>query len=71
MTFSPYATHSHPPNLTNHDPQGPPGAIPPEDAGAAKAAPVSQLNEDYQRHEQNVHDRLEAESRGYDSIFAQ
>lgn len=71
MPHSPYAVHSHTPNLVNPDPQGPPGAIPPENAGIAKAAPVSQLNEEYQRREQVIHDRLEAESRGYDSVFAQ
>ena len=67
---SPYAVHTHPPQDGN-PPQGAPGALPPDAPGNMDAVPVSQLNEDYMQKRQGYHDRLEADSRGYDSVFSQ
>ncbi|KAL6713939.1 hypothetical protein ACLMJK_008433 [Lecanora helva] len=52
-------------------PQGPPGAIPPGAPGPAEPIPVNQLNEMYLQQQQSVSDRLEADSRGHDTIFSQ
>lgn len=67
---SPYAAHTHTAQ-SNSNPQGPPGAIAPEAPGPSDALPVSQINEDFMNRHQGMHDRLEAESRGYESIFSQ
>lgn len=67
---SPYAAHTHPPQ-TETILHGNPGALSPNAPGPADALPISQLNEHYMQQRQGVHDRLEAESRGYDSVFSQ
>lgn len=67
---SPYAVHTHPPQNAS-PPQGAPGALLPNTPGPTEALSVSQINEEYIRKEQNVRDRLEAESRGYESVFSQ
>ncbi|KAL9636148.1 MAG: hypothetical protein Q9164_003004 [Protoblastenia rupestris] len=66
----PYAAHTHPPQDgdTLH---GAPGALPPNAPGPMDALPVNQLNEHFMQQRQGIHDRLEAESRGYDSVFSQ
>ena len=69
---SPYAAHQHPPQSPGQaPPQGPPGALPPGAPGPAEAIPVNQLNEMYMQQQQSVNDRLEADSRGYDTVFSQ
>lgn len=65
-----YAAHIHI-TQSNLNPQGPPGAISPEAPGPSDALPVSQINEDFMNRRQRMHDRLEAQSRGYESIFSQ
>ena len=62
----------HPPHPQGPGPlQGLPGARPPGTAGPLDAIPVSRMNEMYMQQSQAVSDRLEADSRGYDSVFAQ
>lgn len=39
--------------------------------GPIDALSVTRLNEMYMQQNQNAHDRLEADSRGYDNVFAQ
>lgn len=51
--------------------QGPPGALPPDMPGPTESLPVSRLNEMYLARNQAVSDRLEADSRGYHSVFSQ
>lgn len=62
----------HPPHLQGPGPlQGLPGARPPGTVGPLDAIPVTRMNEMYMQHTQAVSDRLEADARGYDSVFAQ
>lgn len=69
---SPHAAHLHPPPMPGQGPpQGLPGANPPNVAGPLEAVPVNRMNEMYLQQVQSVNDRLEAESRGYDSVFSQ
>ncbi len=69
---SPYAAHQHPPQSPRQaPPQGPPGAFPPGAPGPTDPIPVHQLNEMYVQRQQGVNDRLEADSRGYDTVFSQ
>jgi hypothetical protein len=68
---SPYAAHRHPHPPHNPDPTTAPGALDPDAPGPADALPVEQINEMYMAKNQMISDRLEAEGRGYDSIFAQ
>ncbi|MCJ1464572.1 hypothetical protein MMC07_003185 [Pseudocyphellaria aurata] len=52
-------------------PQGPPGARSPGAPGPIDALSVNRMNEMYMHQNQGVSDRLEADSRGYDSVFSQ
>lgn len=62
----------HPPPMPGQGPpQGPPGAIAPGAPGPIDALPVNRMNEMYMQQHQNVSDRLEADARGYDSVFSQ
>ena len=62
----------HPPPMPGQGPpQGPPGAFGPDTPGQTEAIPVSRMNEMYMQQRQTVDDRLEADSRGYDSVFSQ
>lgn len=68
---SPYAAHVHPPLMPGQGlPHGPPGARSPGAPGPIEALPVSRMNEMYMHQNQAVSDRLEADSRGYDSVFS-
>lgn len=51
--------------------QGPPGALPPDTPGPTESIPVYRMNDMYMQQKQGVNDRLEADGRGYDSVFAQ
>ena len=69
---SPLTAHTHPPPAPGQaQPQGPPGALPPDAPGATEALPVSRLNDLHMQKNQAVSDRLEADSRGYDNVFSQ
>lgn len=69
---SPHAAHLHPPPMPGQGPpQGLPGATPQGVAGPLEAVPVNRMNELYLQQVQSVNDRLEADSRGYDSVFSQ
>ena len=62
----------HPPPMHGPGPlQGLPGARSPGAAGPLEAVPVNRINEMYLQQTQAISDRLEAHSRGYDSVFAQ
>ena len=52
-------------------PQGLPGARSPGAPGPIDALPVTRVNEIYMQQKQNVTNRLEADARGYDSVFSQ
>ena len=69
---SPHAVHMHPPAMPGQGPPpGPPGALNPDAPGQTDAIPIHQMNEMYMLQQQSISDRLEAESRGYDSVFSQ
>lgn len=59
----------HPPQ--SPIPQGPPGALPLGSAGPIDSVPVDRMNEMYMQERQGTISRLEADSRGYDSVFSQ
>ncbi len=62
----------HPPQMHGPGPlQGLPGARSPGAPGPIDAIPVQRMNEMYMQQNQAVSDRLEADARGYDSVFAQ
>lgn len=62
----------HPPVMPGQGPPlGPPGALGPHTPGPTDAVPVNRMNEMYLQQKQSVDDRLEADSRGYDSVFSQ
>jgi hypothetical protein len=61
----------HPPNMQGSPIQGPPGAFGVDHPGPTEAMPVNRMNEMYMQQQQAQHDRLEADGRGYDSVFAQ
>ncbi|KAI9835466.1 MAG: hypothetical protein M1819_002384 [Sarea resinae] len=61
----------HPPPMPGSMPQGPPGSYPPDAPGPADPMAVQNINEMYMAQNQGVNDRLEADSKGYDSVFAQ
>lgn len=62
----------HPPPVPGQTPQqGLPGALAPDTPGPTEPLPVSRMNDMYMQQQQSRHDRLEAEGRGYDSVFAQ
>lgn len=70
--FSQYAAHQHPPpSPSQAQPQGPPGALAPGAPGPTDALQVHQLNDMYMQQQQGVSNRLEADSRGYDTVFSQ
>ncbi|CAF9906349.1 MAG: hypothetical protein ALECFALPRED_002207 [Alectoria fallacina] len=62
----------HPPQSPGQGPpQGPPGAFSPGVPGPADPIPVNQMNEIYMQQQQEVSNRLEADGRGYGSVFSQ
>ncbi len=62
----------HPPPMPGQGlPHGAPGAFSPDMPGPTEPIPVSRMNEMYMQQKQSVNDRLEADGRGYDSVFAQ
>lgn len=72
LLYSPHAVHMHPPAMPGQGPPlGPPGALGPDHPGPTDAVPVNRMNELYMQQKQNVDDRLEADGRGYDSVFSQ
>ena len=60
-----------PPMLGTLPPSGLPGALSPDTPTITESIPVSRLNEMYMTQRQTVSDRLEADSRGYHSVFSQ
>lgn len=69
---SPHAAHMHPPPMPGQGPpQGLPGAYPPDVPGPIDAISVHRMNEILKQQNQSVSDRLEADARGYDSVFSQ
>ena len=69
---SPNAAHMHPPLSPGQGPpQGPPGALSPGAPGPTDPMAINQMNEMYMQQRQGVNDRLEADSRGYDTVFSQ
>ena len=48
-----------------------PGSIPPDNPGPTDILSVQQMNEVYASQRQALHDRLEADGKGYDTVFAQ
>jgi hypothetical protein len=71
VSHSPYAAHLHPPLDMRVGPNAPPGALPADLPGAFEGMSVEQMNELGIAKRQIVRDRLEAESRGHESIFSQ
>lgn len=72
ITHSPYAAHSHPPpTYDSSTAQGPPGALSPDAPTPTQALSTEKVNELYMNHKQALADRLEADSRGHDSVFGQ
>ena len=55
----------------HHMPPGPPGALSPDQPGPTEALPVDRMNEMYLQQRQDVNNRLEADGRGFDSVFSQ
>jgi hypothetical protein len=72
---SPYAAHMHPPLEARVGPEPSatvlPGALPADFPGAFEGMSVERMNELDMAKKQSVRDRLEAESRGHESIFSQ
>lgn len=69
---SPHAAHMHPPPMPGQGPpQGPPGGYPPDVPGPIDAISVHRMNEMMKQQHQGIGDRLEADARGYDSVFSQ
>jgi len=72
LCHSPHAAHMHPPPMPAQGlPHGPPGALSSDMPGPTEPIPVNRMNEMYMQQKQSVNDRLEADGRGYDSVFAQ
>lgn len=72
LSRSPYAVHQHPPAAAPAAaPQGMPGAIPADVPGPTEGMSTERMNEMYLAQNQARSDRLEADSRGYDTVFAQ
>ena len=70
--YSTYAAHQHPPQTPGQaPPQGPPGAIPPGAPGPTDPMSVGQMNDAFHAQQQGINDRLEADSRGHDTVFSQ
>ena len=62
----------HPPQSPGQGPpQGPPGALSPGVPGPTDPMAMNQINDMYMQQRQGVNDRLEADSRGYDTVFSQ
>ncbi|KAI9791708.1 MAG: hypothetical protein M1816_003518 [Peltula sp. TS41687] len=69
---SPHAAHMHPPPMPGTlPPSGLPGVLPADTPGVTESVPVNRLNEMYMAQRQAVSDRLEADFRGYHSVFSQ
>jgi hypothetical protein len=72
---SPYHSHLHPPALTrNIDVESAatqPGALPADLPGPLEPMSVEMINQVGASDRQARKDRLEAESRGWDSVFSQ
>ena len=73
---SPYAAHVH--NISDSlfrldlaNPQGLPGALSSATPGPTQGLDPDQMNKAFVSQKQAISDRLEAESKGYDSVFAQ
>lgn len=68
-----YAAHDHPPHFSrlDRDPDAPPGALPADLPGPTDSLPAATLNELHAAARQARENRLAAESRGFDSVFAQ
>ena len=70
--YSHYAAHQHPPQSHAQAlPQGPPGAYAPGMPGPTETVQVPQMNEMFMQQQQARNDRLEADSRGYETVFSQ
>ncbi|KAL2042153.1 hypothetical protein N7G274_005341 [Stereocaulon virgatum] len=66
------AAHMHPPLSPGQvPPQGPPGALPPGAPGPTDPMAINHMNEMYMQQRQDVNNRLEADSRGYETVFSQ
>ena len=62
----------HPPPMPGHGMHaGPPGALSPDQPGTTETLPVDRMNEMYVQQQQDVSNRLEADGRGYESVFSQ
>ena len=62
----------HPPPMHGQGPpQGHPGGYPSDVPGPIDALSVHRMNEILKQQQQGVSDRLEADARGYDSVFSQ
>ncbi|MCJ1326722.1 hypothetical protein MMC10_003387 [Thelotrema lepadinum] len=73
---SPYAAHVHnlsesPFRLDLANPQGLPGAFSSTTPGPTQGLSPDDMNKAFVAQNQAISDRLEAESKGYDSVFAQ
>lgn len=75
LLFSPYHAHVHEPHVTrNVNGSGAstsPGAPPADLPGPMEPMSVEMMNEFTASERQARHDRLEAESRGWDNVFGQ
>lgn len=72
LPSSPHAAHMHPPPMSGAlPPSGLPGALSTDAPGVTEPIPVNRVNEMYMSQRQAVSDRLEADSRGYHSVFSQ
>ena len=65
---SPYAVHAHPP-LNQGLQQGPPGALSPDMPGPTEPLSIARINEHYHNQRQAIDNRVEAEHRGYETVF--
>jgi len=71
ILYSPHAAHMHPPQPVGQmAPPGPPGALQGSGQDPNDAIPVDRLNQMYMAAKDGRLDRLEADSRGYHSVYA-
>lgn len=70
ILYSPYAAHMHPPPQAGSALVGPPGALQGPGQDPNDAIPVDRLNQMYMAAKDGRLDRLEADSRGYNSVYA-
>ena len=69
--YSPHAAHMHPPpSVGQMPPPGPPGALQGPGHDPNDAIPVDRLNQMYMAAKDGRLDRLEADGRGYHSVYA-